>query len=63
MEWLKEKRKQLNLTQEEVAIAIGIKRASYTNIENGKRNVTPEIAKKIAKILNFEWTIFFETED
>ena len=37
----------------------GISRAAYTNIENGKRRPSPEVAQKIAKVLKFKWTLFF----
>lgn len=57
---LKEKRKCVGMTQSEVAKAVGISRAFYTNIENGKRLYSVETAKKIAKVLGFDWTSFFE---
>ena len=59
---LKEKRKCIGMTQNEVAKAVGISRAFYTNIENGKKLYSVETAKKIAQVLNFDWTDFFEDE-
>ena len=47
------------LSQEAVAKACGISRAAYTNIENGKRKPSPELAQKIGKVLGFDWTLFY----
>ncbi|WP_313799068.1 helix-turn-helix transcriptional regulator [Cytobacillus sp.] len=58
--WLKEKRELLDLTHEEVATQSGIQRAYYTMIENGTRNPSVDVAKKIAGVIGFKWTIFFE---
>lgn len=55
-------REELNLTQEEVAKMAKIQRAYYTMIEKGKRNPSVIVAKQIADILGFEWTIFFENQ-
>ncbi|MCL6445043.1 MAG: helix-turn-helix transcriptional regulator [Alicyclobacillus sp.] len=44
-------RKQLNLTQEEVAKRAGISRAYYANIEAGRRRSTIPVAKRIADAL------------
>lgn len=59
-EWLIEKRKHKNFTKSKVAKDSGISLAYYSLIENGKRNVSVDTAKKIAKILNFDWQIFYE---
>ena len=56
---LEERRLKKGLSQEDVARAAGISRAAYTNIENGKRRPSPEVAQKIAKVLKFRWTLFF----
>lgn len=58
--WLKELRENLGLTHEEVANKSKIQRAYYTMIENGSRTPSVEVAKRIGKTLNFNWTIFFE---
>ncbi len=50
------------LTQEDIAKATGISRPAYCNIENGIRRPSSEVAQKIAEILEFEWTRFFEGE-
>jgi len=60
--WLREIRKEKKMLQREVANPIGISSAYYTFIEKGKRRPSVETAKKIAAVLGFEWTKFFEDE-
>lgn len=60
--WLKEYRMQRHLTQEETAKLSGISRSYYTHIEHGAKTPTVDVAKKIAKTLRFEWTVFFENQ-
>lgn len=61
-QWLKELRQRNNLTQEQLAKMVGISRTMITEIENGKANPSVEVAKKIAAVLCFNWTKFFEDE-
>ncbi len=61
--WLQGIRERANKTHLEVAVEAGIKRAYYTMIENGTRTPSPAVAKKIAAVLGFDWTLFFEDED
>lgn len=56
--WLIKKRG--NLSQEEVAKLSGISRGAYSNIEIGKRDPSVNVAKRIANVLDFQWTIFFD---
>lgn len=56
---LEGKRKNLQMTQEEVADKAGITRAYYCMIEAGKKTPSPVIAKKIANIFAIDWTLFF----
>lgn len=60
MRWLKEIRKKKGMTQDAVAVETNLKRASYGNIESGARMPSVEAAKRIADVLGFEWTRFFE---
>jgi transcriptional regulator with XRE-family HTH domain len=60
MEWLKAIRRKKEYTQNELAMLAGIAQESYSNIENGKRRPSVEVAKKIADALDFDWTLFFE---
>lgn len=59
-DWLVDKRKEKGMTQDEVATDCGISRQYYSFIEKGDRNCPVETAKKIAAVLGFEWTRFFE---
>lgn len=59
-EWLKSKRLEAGLTQEEVAEKAGIARTTYAMIEQGERDPSVSVAAKIAGALKFKWTVFFE---
>jgi len=61
-DWLKFKRLEKRLTQSAVAEAAGIERSYYTMIELGERRPSVEVAKSIASVLDFDWTIFFEVK-
>jgi transcriptional regulator with XRE-family HTH domain len=58
-EWLKNIRVGLDLTQQEVAEAVGIERSTYAMYESGRRNPHVVTAQGIATFLKFEWTFFF----
>lgn len=58
-EWLKQKRRANGLTQQEIATAVNISRAYYTQLELGNRDPSPKVAMKIADTLDFDWTFFF----
>ena len=60
--WLIEARAKKKLSQDQVATKCGISRQYYNFIESGKRNCPPETAKKIAAVLEFPWTKFFEED-
>ena len=59
---LKIKRKKKRLTQQQLAELVGVDRTLISKIESG--SVTPSVttAKKIAAVLGFNWTRFFEDE-
>lgn len=56
-------RREKGMTQEEVAAAACIARVTYTNIENGRRRPSPDVAKRIAAVLEIDWTEFFAEDD
>lgn len=58
--WLREYRKKKDFTQEEAACLSGISRSYYTHIEQGTKTPTVKVAKEIASVLNFDWTLLFE---
>ncbi|QQE79502.1 helix-turn-helix transcriptional regulator [Alicyclobacillus sp. SO9] len=59
-DWLASIRTSKEKTHEDVAIQVEISREYYTMIENGVRNPSVTIAKRIAQALEFDWTLFFE---
>ena len=59
-DWLVETRKGKGMQQKEVADQVSIAQATYSNIEHGKRRPSPKVAKKIAEVLGFDWTLFYE---
>ena len=61
--WLKDIRAQQNMTQQEVANAANVDVTMISKIELGERRPSVEVAKKIAAVLGFKWTRFFEDED
>lgn len=56
---LKEIRTEKGLTQQELADECDVNRTTITNIENGIINPSVQLAKKLGKILGFDWTLFF----
>lgn len=63
MEWLKTKRDEKTLSGAKVAGMSGITQQHYSLIENGERRPSVAVAKRIAAVLGFEWTRFFEDEE
>lgn len=59
-EWLIDKRIKKKLSQKELAEKCNISQVSIARIESGERRPSPELAKKIADVLNFSWTRFYE---
>ena len=60
--WLISIRKDKNIKQKELAELIGIAAPSYCMIEHGIRTPSPKTAKRIASVLGFDWTKFYEAE-
>lgn len=57
---LKEKRREARMTQVELAKAVGVVPQHISNIELGLFNPSVKTAMKIARILNFDWVLFFD---
>ena len=53
---------RLKLTQSDLAKRSGVSPAMVCNLETGKRNMSVETARKLAKVLAVHWTIFFEPD-
>ena len=60
--WLKEIRAKKGLTQQEVANAANVDVTMICKIELGERRPSVEVAKKIASVMGFNWTRFFEDD-
>ncbi len=58
--WLIDARKANGLTQKAVAEKVGVAQPSYCAIEKGGTRPSVATAKKIAAVLGFDWTKFFE---
>lgn len=58
--WLIDHRKAKGLTQKEVADLVKISQPSICDIERGIKTPKPNTAKRIAAVLEFEWTRFFD---
>lgn len=59
---LKAKRKEKGYTQAKLAKEVGLKRTSIANIESGFNLPSIETAKRIAKVLEFDWYDFLKTK-
>lgn len=57
---LKSIREEHGMTQEKLANEIGKTRTLITSIESGDSKPSVATAKKIAEVLGFDWTNFFE---
>ena len=59
---LLERRKELNISQQNVADKAKCSRAYYGMVEAGKRGMTVKLAKALAPIFKVNWPDFFEDE-
>ena len=65
LDWLVDIREKERWTRPKLAKELGLSRMAYYNYEHEIRKVSPDKAKKIAEILNFEeygisWTKFYD---
>ena len=61
--WLKNARVKKGMTQAALSALAGVDVTAIGKYENGKRRPSPEVAQKIASVLGFSWTRFFETDN
>ena len=61
---IKELRKEKNITQDELAAAVGVTRQTIISLENGKYNASLRLAHKISQYfgLRIENVFIFEEE-
>ena len=57
---IKEKRLQLGLSQEKIALSINMDRTYFASVEKGKRNISILNIEKIAKGLNISLSELFQ---
>ncbi len=56
-------RKELNLSQEALALKSEVDRTYVTDVENGRRNISIEILEKIIAALEISFTEFFNAKE
>ena len=57
---LRERRLEKGMSQEQLAKAVGKRQSSITRFERGLTMPKPATAKKIAAVLEFDWTEFYD---
>ena len=60
---IKELRKNHNITQDDLASAVGVTRQTIISLENGKYNASLQLAHKIAKYFNMKIEDIFIFEE
>ena len=62
---IQELRKQIKVTQEELALALGVTRQTIISLENGKYNASLQLAFKISRFFgkSIEDIFLFEEEE
>ena len=61
--WLKDIRIVSNVTFNEIVEKCEITKGYYNMIEAGTRNPSVPLAQRIAELLSFDWTLFFENAE
>lgn len=62
-EWLVKMREEKGMSQNDVAVQSGIVQQSYQLIEKGENRPKIDTAKKIAAVLGFSWTKFYDEDE
>ena len=57
--WLRSIRELKNMSEQKVADLVGISQPAYHMIESGQKNPSVSTAQGIARVLGFDWTIFY----
>ncbi|WP_425540260.1 helix-turn-helix transcriptional regulator [Microaceticoccus formicicus] len=60
---IREYRARYNLSQEELAVRVGVRRETIGNLENGKYNPSLKLAMDIAKVFGCSVEDLFEFTD
>lgn len=59
-QWVIDSREKKGLSQEKLAKMCNVTQMTISNVESGRRRPSPELAKKLAKILKIKWTKFYD---
>ena len=60
---IRQLRKELELSQEALALKAEVDRTYVTDVENGRRNVSLEILERLIKALNVSFAEFFNAKE
>jgi transcriptional regulator with XRE-family HTH domain len=60
--WLRSIREIKGYSEKKVANLVGISQPMYHCIETGEKNPRVQTAQRIAKVLGFDWQLFFPEE-
>ena len=60
---IKELRKELEFSQEALALKAEVDRTYVTDVENGRRNISMEILERLIKALNVSFAEFFNSRE
>lgn len=61
--WFKTARLSKGLTQDKLAKLADVNVTTINKIELGGRRPSPKVAKAIAEVLDFDWTLFYKSSD
>lgn len=60
---LRERREEKGYTQQRLAEAVGVTQVAISLVESGDRQPSITLAKKIARVLDFDWVQFYDDMD
>lgn len=61
--WLIQARHDSGMSYSEISKAIGVTSQAIYYWEVGERTPSPKMAKKLSKVLGFDWTKFYEEKE
>ena len=62
-EWLIKARNDKGLSQAEMCRRLGVSQPTYWEYEHGQSTPRPPIALKIGRLLDIDWTQFYQMEE
>lgn len=61
--WFTKKRMELGITQTQLAHKLNVSNRTISNIELGKRNPSGPLAKRLADVMGFDMSMFYEDQN